>query len=233
MAKLWKPVFSYERGRQILLFLFCLFLALIIWTLHKLSENQTVYLQYKLHLITNLSGREADAISEESLVIKGDANGFYVLRNYYSSNTPVLNIELNNKLLRKSDKGEDIFLVKSSDIQEKVSDILANNVSNLNISTDTLTFNFPRRSTRKVLIYPIINNSLNNKESGLKVVLTPEFVTITGSGSIIGQTDTIFTLNIEYSGIPVQKSGVIKLQSKPGIKYSVKEVYYSVESEIK
>jgi hypothetical protein len=229
MAKLWKPVFSYERGRQILLFLFCLFLALIIWTLHKLSENQTVYLQYKLHVITNLSGREADAVSDEALVIKGEANGFYVLRNNYSKNIPVISLDINNKYVKKSYEGEDLFIIKSSDIYEKVSDFLANNVSNITISTDTLHFNFPRRSTRKVPVIPMINNSSNPSKIGLEVKVTPEFVTVTGTGVLTVKADSIYTNNIDYSGIPVQKSGVVKLQTKPGIKYSVNEVYYSVK----
>ncbi len=229
MAKLWKPVLRYERGRQILLFLFCLFLAFIIWTLHRLSENQTVYLQYRLHLTTNIAGRETDAISDVPLVIKGEANGFYVLRNLYSQNSPVVTLDVNHKFLKKCDRDEDMFLLKSSDIQDKVADFLANNVSNLTISTDTLFFNFPKRSTRRVPVAPVINNSVRIDKNSLEVSIIPEFVTITGSGNQTGNADTIYTENIDFSGIASQKSGVIKLQSKPGIKYSVKEVYYSLK----
>lgn len=232
MAKLWKSLFTYERGRQIFLFLFCLFLAFIIWTLHKLSENQTVYLQYKLHLITNLSGREADALSDESLVLKGEANGFYVLRNFYSKNAPVITVEISNKILKKYNGGEDLFFLRSSDIYEKVTNFLTSNVTNISITTDTLVFKFPKRSTRKLQIFPLVNNSANYSTKGLNVTLTPEFVTIIGTGSLTGKTDSIFTSNIEYSGIPVQKSGVVRLQTRPGIKYSVNEVYYTIKPVI-
>jgi hypothetical protein len=229
MAKLWKSGFSYERGRQFLLFLFCLFLALIIWTLHKLSLEQTVYLQYKLHIHTNLPGREADAFSVEPLVVKGEATGFYALGKKYKSGPEEITVFINSKILKKSDKSDELFFLRSGEINNEVADVLSGNVRNVQITNDTLKFEFQRRSTRKAVVTAVINNRVIRDSSKYKVILTPEFVTISGSYQQTAVIDTVFTENIELTGIAQPKNGVIKLRPYYGIKYSDNEVYYSVK----
>jgi len=87
MIKLKKFSISYERGRQLLLFLFCLFLAFIIWSIHKLSEEYTVYLQYKVSVASDLASRAAEAHAGETLIVRGRSGS--MLREDSSKNLKV------------------------------------------------------------------------------------------------------------------------------------------------
>lgn len=229
MAKLWKPFFSYERGRQLLLFLFCLFLAFITWMIHKLSEEQIVYLQYNLRIKTSLSGRASDALSSEPIIVKGLSTGFYVLSRSYSNAPEEIVIEVNPRLLKRSEVSDKLFYLRTADVREQIADIIAGNVSEVSITTDTVKFEFPRRSSRRVVVVPVINNKVvSGGNSQYNIALTPEFITIFGSYETIGSTDTLYTENIDLAGILQNKSGVIKLRPVKGISYSTTEVYYSV-----
>lgn len=226
MAKLWKPVVSYERGRQFLLFLFCLFLAFIIWTLHKLSEDQSVYLQYNVHIKTNLAGRDSESLSKEVLVLKGEATGFYVIGQKYSSKPAELLLEVNSRLLKRSEKSDELFYLKTSDISALINDALEGNVKNITLFTDTLKFSFPRRSTKTVPVVAVVNGKPIHKNNNYGLVVTPEFITISGSYGITSKIDSVYTENIMFSVNGSEKNGVIKLRSVNGIKYSEQEVYY-------
>jgi len=143
MIKLRKLRISYERGRQVLLFLFCLFLAFIIWSIHKLSGDYSIYLNYKVHVTTDLQGRDAEAFSSNLLTLKGRASGFYILQQRYIKGGESIYIQVDRRLFKRTPSAKDGYYLLSSGIRDKLSESFGENFEIEHFSVDTLFFNFP------------------------------------------------------------------------------------------
>lgn len=221
--------FTLEKGRQTLLLLFCLFLSFVIWIVHRLSDNQSVYLQYRLVVNTSIPGRAGVAQSIDNLILKGEASGFYALQNQYGKDYPLIELTVNSKFLKKYNGLNDTYYIKSIEIQEEIADFLIENVKLERISNDTILFELPRRVSK---IIPVVAYIINNERkrvynSGLK--LTPQFVTAYGTQKSLHSIDTLYTEEISMSSILQKRSGVSHIISPKDITLLTSEIFYSIE----
>lgn len=67
-------------GKEWLLLLLSLLLAFIIWLLHSLSLQYSVFFEYNVELTSSLEGRSRSAASEDLLIVRGRSEGYYILR---------------------------------------------------------------------------------------------------------------------------------------------------------
>jgi len=231
MIKLRKLKISYERGRQVLLFLFCLFLAFIIWSIHKLSAEYSAYLTYRVHVSTNLQGRASDAFSNNLLTLKGRSSGFYILQQRYIKGEESIYIQVNRRLL-KANSSSDEYFVLSSDIRDKLGESFGENLEIENFSVDTLFFNFPRQINKKVAIASKYAASYKSQHMATgKIKFNPDVITIYGDYSLIDKIDSIYTIPQRFHNLEESINGVVDLEDIPGIRLSQKEVYYTLEIE--
>ncbi|MFA5850639.1 MAG: hypothetical protein WC833_12260 [Bacteroidales bacterium] len=232
MIKLRKLKISYERGRQVLLFLFCLFLAFIIWSIHKLSADYSAYLTYRVHISTNLQGRASDALSNNLLTIKGRSSGFYILQQRYLKGDESIYIQVNRRLLKANSSSSDEYFLLSSDIRDKLGESFGENLAIENFSVDTLFFNFPRQVNKKVTIASKYSASYKSQHMATgKIKFNPDVITIYGDYSLIEKIDSIFTIPQRFQNLEESINGVVDLEEIPEIRLSQKEVYYSLEVE--
>ncbi|OFY42973.1 MAG: hypothetical protein A2X18_00580 [Bacteroidetes bacterium GWF2_40_14] len=232
MIKLRKLKISYERGRQVLLFLFCLFLAFIIWSIHKLSADYSTYLTYRVHVSTNLQGRASDAISNNLLTLKGRSSGFYILQQRYFKGEESIYIQVNRRLLKANPSDADGYYVLSSDVKDKLGESFGENLTIENFSVDTLFFNFPRQINKKVTVAPKYVASYKSQHMATgKIKFNPDVITIYGDYSLIDKIDSIYTIPQRFQNLEESINGVVDLEEIPGIRLSQKEVYYTLEVE--
>jgi len=144
MIKLRKLSISYERGRQVLLFLFCLFLAFIIWSIHKLSGDYSIYLNYRVCVSTDYQGKSSAAYSENLLILKGRANGFYILKQRYLRGEETLYLQVEKSFFKKMPDTDAGYFLLSSNIRDKLSENFGKNIEIERLAVDTLFFNFSR-----------------------------------------------------------------------------------------
>lgn len=149
MGNFFKKPVSYERGRQMLLFLFCLFLAFVIWSVHKLSFDYSHLFQYNVIVKSTLPGRSGDAVSDNLLTVRGRASGFYILQQKYGVRGKNLYISPDNKFLRRVPGEQDRFYILSGEIRDIISEGLGDKVTLEYISSDTITLAIPRRDSRQ------------------------------------------------------------------------------------
>ena len=230
MIKLKKFSISYERGRQLLLFLFCLFLAFIIWSIHKLSEEYTVYLQYKVSVASDLASRAAEAHAGETLIVRGKSTGFYILQHRYSGeqNTIWLNVE--RRLFKKSQSIHDGFFLLTSDIRDKIILYLGENVDIESFATDTLSFVFPGQTNKRVPVSSraVLSFAPQYMASG-PVRLSPDTITIYGERELLSKIDSVVTQPIKLDNLSDGSQGVATLKAEDGVRFSHNEILYSVE----
>jgi len=230
MIKLRKFTISYERGRQLLLFLFCLFLAFIIWSIHKLSEEYTVYLKYKVSVASDLTARAAEAQAEETLIVRGKSTGFYILQHRYSGEQNSVKLSVERRLFRKSRSVQDGFYLLTSDIRDKIILYLGENVNVESFATDTLSFIFPGQTNKRV---PVSSRAVLSFApqymAAAPVKLSPDTVTIYGERAILATIDSVITMPIKLDNLSAGSQGVAELKPNEGVRYSHNEVLYSVD----
>lgn len=232
MIKLGKLKISYERGRQVLLFLFCLFLAFIIWSIHKLSANYSTYLTYRVHVSTNIQGRASDAFSNNLLTLKGRSSGFYILKQRFLKGEGSIHVQVNGRLLKANPPGGDEYYILSSDIREKLGESFGGDLEIENFSVDTLFFNFPRQINKEVPVALKYVASFKSQHMATgPIKFSPDVITIYGDHSQIETIDSLYTIPLRFQNLETNINGVADLQEIPGIRFSQKEVYYTLAVE--
>lgn len=230
MIKLRRFSISYERGRQLLLFLFCLFLAFILWSVQKLSEDYSIYLHYKIAVTTDISGRASESVSNESLVFRGKSSGFYILQHRYNGKDNIIRLDLEKKYFKKDKAVKDGFFLISTDIREKLSQYLGGTVEIESLAADTLKFDFPAQTNRVLPVSAKFKISFGNQymaETSLK--LNPDSIAVYGDLSLLGSLDSIYTKQIKHDNLSAGIQGVINLEPVPGVRFSQDEVHYSLD----
>ncbi len=220
-----------ERGRQLFLFLFCLFLAFVIWTVHKLSDDYSHFFQYKTYLSTTIKGRDCTSGSINNLTVRGRASGFYILQHRFFSKGATLTIAPAESIIRKSRTGKDRFFVLVSDIRDLIVESVSDKLSVEYLSVDTLFFEFQEVSGKNLPI--AVRGRITFKEqytsaSGIKI--TPTHIYVTGEAERLNEIDSVYTENIIVSRTDKEESGCVKLKDIPGVEFSTKEVYYTLET---
>ncbi len=139
MGSLIRSLVPSERGRQILLFIFCLFLAFIIWHVHKLSDSYTHSFQFKV------TAKSAQPVSYQlesasNLVIRGRASGFYILQQRYSKKVPVINLNAQLRQMRIVREREERYYILPEEIKGLITESIGSKIQLESVVTDTLRF---------------------------------------------------------------------------------------------
>ncbi|OJV19506.1 MAG: hypothetical protein BGO30_06430 [Bacteroidetes bacterium 41-46] len=227
MIKLRFLNISYERGRQILLFLFCLFLAFIIWSIHKLSESYTVYMQYKVTASVGLEGRSSEADSENLLIVRGKATGFYIIQHRFSGVESRVRISPDRRAVRKRAGVKDGFFILVKDVNEKLIQSFGNNVFVESFTTDSLFFLFPGQTNKRVPVKSRFSISFASQHMlASQPRVTPDSVTIYGESSLLSQIDSVFTKGIKLDNLNSPAEGMAELIPMAGVRFSQGDILY-------
>lgn len=218
-------------GRDWIILIFSLFLALFMWSIQKLSQNYSAYVKYKVALSSSLEGRVQRAFSDNLLVVRGKSSGFYILQKLYAGDdAEVLEMAVEPKQLHRAGNSSDMFYIPSADLKNKIQEVLGDNLQLEGFATDTLYFSFPQQSYKKVPI--AVKSSLRYKSQYMPftpVVLKPDSILVYGQRALIEKIDSVFTYPVKGERLEKSVSGMIQLVPVEGVKFSVKEVYYSQE----
>ncbi|MCK9305137.1 MAG: hypothetical protein PHV14_11685 [Bacteroidales bacterium] len=149
MLKFRRISFSYERGRQVLLFLFCLFLAFVIWSVHKLSGDFSTYFNYRVHLKTVINGRDAEAVSENLMTLRIRAGGFYILKQKFTREWPSVFLNVDYRQLNRVPGNEGHYSLISTNLRENIREALGESIVMESVVSDTLLFVLTRENSYK------------------------------------------------------------------------------------
>ena len=231
MRGLINRIFSYKGGRQLLLFVFCLFLASSVWTVHKMSGEFSHVFQYKIQANTNIAGRKSASLSENEITLRAKASGFYILQQRYSLKKGVLNLEINSRLFSKLPE-EDMLYLMTSDIRENITEGLSEKISVEYVATDTLKFLFPVETSKVVPIS--LRRKVAYRDQYMpvgEIRLKPDKIMLHGESSLLDKVDSVVTKPIYLNNINAPVTDIVALERIPGLRYSDDEVYYTINVE--
>ena len=232
MLKLKRKIFTYERGRQLLLFVVCLFLAFFVWTIHKMSGDFHHIFQYKIYAKTNISGRKSTSLSENEITLRAKASGFYILQHRYSRKRSVLSLELNGRLFGKLSDNGDMFYITTSSIREAISEGLGEKIMVEYVAADTIRFIFPIETSKEVPI--AFRKNVTYREQYMPVGearLKPDKIIISGEKSTLDEIDSVATKTVNLSRLASSVTDVVLIEKIPGLSYSQEELYYAINVE--
>lgn len=220
---------KFRRGRQLFLFLFCLFLAFIIWVVHNLSDEYSRFFEYKVFLSVQINGHETKSGSLNNLVIRGKSNGFYILKHRYASSDNFLNIKPDKALVRKYD-GKDGFYLLVPEVRDLIVEAVAEKMTIEYFSVDTLFFSYPHIVGKEVPVS--LRERLSFREQFMAASdfkLNPSHVFISGERDRLNDIDTLYTDVVVANGVDSDLTGFVKLDLPEGITASEDEIYYTID----
>ena len=232
MFKFRGPKISYERGRRLLQFLFCLFLAFIIWSVHKLSDNYSYFFQYKITAKNSIKGRYPEPISLNTLSFRGRASGFFILQHKFNRSEALLTISPDNRLFKKLENQDNSYYLLANEIKDNIIEATGDKLLLEYISSDSLFFQLPPVSGREIPV--AFRGRVTYREQYARVgniKLNPQTVMVYGESSIIETIDTLFIRGVIAERVDSPISGVAQLEKIKGLRYSSDEIYYSIDVE--
>lgn len=230
MVKLRIFNISYERGRQILLFLFCLFLAFIIWSIHKLSEDYTVYMQFKVAAVAGLEGRSEESDSENYLIVRGKATGFYILQHRYNGELNRISIAPERKVVKRRVGVSDGFYILVKDVNDKLIQSFGNTLFVESFATDTLFYVFTGQTNKKVPIKADFDFTYSPQYTlNSQPQLSPDSVVLYGESKVLSQIDSVSTKTLKLLNLEQSVQGIVELMPISGVRFSRSDISYSLD----
>lgn len=206
--------------------LLSLLLAFIIWLLHSLSLEYSVFFEYNVQLTSSLEGRSRSSVSEDVLIVRGRSEGYYILRQRIGRRKTVRVTAPATVLVHKA---EDMFSVGCESIKSNVVEALGGNVNLEFIVTDSLDFVFPRITSKRVPVAPRSSISFRGQYMPLgRIELRPDSVDIYGDARLLETVDSVMTETIFASGVDGPIQGMCSLVPVRRLEFSEDNIYYSL-----
>lgn len=217
---------DWKDGKEWLLLLLSLLLAFIIWLLHSLSLEYSVFFEYNVQLTSSLEGRSRSSVSEDVLIVRGRSEGYYILRQRIGRRKTVRVTAPATVLVHKAD---DMFSVGCESIKSNVVEALGGNVNLEFIVTDSLDFAFPRMTSKRVPVAPRTSISFRGQYMPLgRIELRPDSVDIYGDARLLETVDSVMTETIFATEVDGPIQGLCSLVPVRRLEFSEDNIYYSM-----
>lgn len=213
-------------GKEWLLLLLSLFLAFIIWLLHSLSLRYSVFFEYNVALNSSLEGRSRSSVSEDVLIVRGRSEGYYILRQRIGRRKT---LEVTVPPANIIHKGGDMFAVGCESIKSNVIEALGGNVELEFIVSDSLNFEFPRITSKRVPVVPKTSIVFDGQYMPLgRIDMRPDSVDIYGDARLLETVDSVMTETISATGVNGPIQGICSLVPIRRVEYSEDNIFYSM-----
>ena len=209
-----------------LMLLLSLLLAFIVWLIHSLSLQYSVFLEYNVELNSTLQGRARSSVSKDVLIVRGKSDGYYILKQRIGRRK-TLQVSASQDNLRHRDGDE--FYVLSESIKSNIVEALGGSVDLEFIVTDSLDFTFPRITSKRVPVVPRSSVTFRPQYMSLgDMTIRPDSVDIYGDARLLETVDSVFTETISEKGVDGPIQGICDIVPIRRVSYSESAVYYSM-----
>lgn len=215
------------RGNIILLVLSFL-LAFVTWLAHNLTQDYMVYLQYRVRVTTNLEGYAPQAVSEEELVLGGQAAGFYIL-GMRDGRGKELEIRADARYFEADPARPNTFLLDLSKFRDQLDDAVGSSFDVNYIPTSPLSFEFAPQSYKKV---PVVSRiTVTCKPQYMETAdleLTPDSVLVYGNTAELEAVTAVMTQSRTLSRVDKSLRGYVQIEESRGLRIEPAQVAYYV-----
>jgi YbbR domain-containing protein len=174
-------------------------------------------------------GENSEAVSENLLVLKVRAGGFYILKQKFSGSWPELFVDVDSRLLKRVPGTDDRFSLVTGQAKENFREALGESITIESITVDSLFFTFSGHSSRRLPVKARISAECRDGYMILSQIITPDSITAYGDPGVLSSVDTVFTEEVHLGRVDRNLNGAIRLLKIKGVRFSRQEVVYDIE----
>ena len=226
-----KVIAKATEGRDWVIILFSLRLAFFIWIVHYLSLDYTVHFDYRLRVETEMSGHASRSETQQPLIIRGRAKGFYIIKQRLGIGS-WLTLEVPERLLHPNTSAgnEDSFQLLGSELRNLLSEALTPDVEVEYVVTEEMDFIIPRVRHKKVPVIPRTDITFKEQYAAISPIrLQPDSVVLYGKERYLNRVDSVFTKPITARQLSGNLRRMVDLMDIWGITYAEDKVYATLE----
>ncbi|WP_294140730.1 YbbR-like domain-containing protein [uncultured Sanguibacteroides sp.] len=189
--------------RNIITYGVCLIIATVLWFLNTLNKEYVTQITYPIRYTDMPKGKLLVSELPQEMTLEIRAHGFALLR--YKIGTSFLPIVFNvnsysNGVLDKKDILD--YTLNTTDIKDRIAAQLNSDIKLLNITPETIQFQFSKFESKVVPVQPRVEYSLK-KQYMLKnpISVQPDKLTISGPASVIDTIRYVRTLPVRLKDL--------------------------------
>ena len=217
--------------RDLRLFLISLLIACVVWAMHTFSLEYSATLPCSVRVETNLEGYAPTSTARETMLLRGRATGFYLLKTRGSGQRAVpLEIHVDPRHFKPVEGEEDVFSLGATEIRERLDEQLGDRFVIDFTETEQLTFPFVRESYAKVPVVASLDLTFRPQYMQVgEVRLRPDSVLVYGPVKELERLTEVRTRNISYHSVDKNLQGSVGLEPAPGLRLNLDQVAYDIE----
>jgi hypothetical protein len=217
--------------KRILLFSVFLLISAFIWLLNALSKNYTSTIEYPLVYTDFPEGKVFVGEMPDHLDLQINASGYAITRyNMFKKPAPISFDVSAFNLSRGTDSSRPYILTRY--LRDEIANQLPAELQLLEISPDTLHFQFAKKVSRMVKIKPDFTYSVENQFTIKdEIKLTPDSVEVTGPDLILDTLAYVYTARYDLGLLTRNYSDRVRLKREADLQYSISRVDCDIELE--
>jgi hypothetical protein len=200
-----------SRKGQVYIFLICLCISAVIWLLIKLSRDYTTVRAYRIAYVNVPKDKLISGNPDSILFLTLRTNGYNLLLRKVFPRQEILNIDLGNLTLRKSQHAWDANLI-TEDLREKITSQISRHERLTAITPSVLYFRFDKSFAVKVPVIPHVRTGFD-KQYGLygKMLFNPDSVTVSGPAELVKSITAAYSDTVGFSKLQGSKYATVAL----------------------
>lgn len=185
---------SLLKNQRLAVFMICLVIATILWTLNALSKNYTTSISYPVRYINLPDNKFIINDPPKQLDMRVNGHGFTLLRHKMRlAFTPVA-LDISTILEEQGIQSRGGYTIVPSTVLDRISGQISSDLQILDVKPAGISLVFDSLETRQVPVKPDINIQFRSRfDVAGKISTRPGTVEITGPRAIIETVDTLYT----------------------------------------
>lgn len=201
-------VYLRRNRRQIVVFMVCLGISLLLWLMIKLNRHYVHTVTFRVNLSGMFENQRMIALQPDTVKLEIKAQGYQLLFNEVTI-ARSLEIDLSNTLLRPTSQ-PGILYISSQSLMARIATQFPVTTEMLSIKPDTLFFRVEDIETAWVKVHPdIVLDFKANHFLYDTILVKPDSILVKGSSALVAQTPFVSTRKLDLK--QVDKSFSTKL----------------------
>jgi len=193
---------SLRHNRKVGVFLIFVVLSFMFWFLTQLEQIYVTRISYPVEYQDMPEDKLVVGHLPEQIDLEVRGQGFQLLeyKFFHVLNPLVLHLDAYNIQEENTDKPRHFIVTRKA--APRISQQLSQEVEILNITPDTLFFEFSERISRRVPVEPNLSYSFANQmmlRDGIQI--EPDSVNISGPGSVVDTIDQVYTQSRSFQNL--------------------------------
>jgi hypothetical protein len=219
-------------NRRVLIFFFFLLLSILFWFLTAMNKEYATSISYPVRYIRFPEKKVLVNDIPDRLELTVNASGYTLLRYKLQSRIAPIIFDVNSFSLNKVLGDPSVLYILTSYAKDRIANQLSSEIEILNISPDSLFFQFADKVSRKVPVVPDLDISFEKQYMQVGPYLVePDSVTISGPEGLIDTFKFAATVPVVMSDVNRSFDMELEMQPLHKVEYDPLEVWIQVPVE--